>query len=70
MTDTQEILVNKKAYLELEKSHDRLKAAMPDIIIMAHLGRATMSEKATMLECIKEDRRVVETARKALKQAK
>lgn len=27
MTDTQEILVNKKAYLELKASHDRLKEA-------------------------------------------
>ena len=66
---TREIMVNKSEYIELKASHERLKEAMPDVIALANLAYTPLTEKKTILECIQEDKRIVETAWKALKQA-
>ena len=58
-----------RKYDELKASHERLKEAMPAVIILANLAYTPLADKKTMLECIKEDVRVLEIARSALKQA-
>lgn len=64
MTDTQEILVNKKAYLELKASHDRLKG------IVQMLYNDLDGDKFKSVKIIRFKKRNHIVIRKALKQAK
>ena len=68
---SQEIMVNKAEYIELQASHERLKDIMPDLISLAIIGyKVNVKSPRFNLEEIQMDRWVIKTAQLALKQAK